>query len=205
VAVTPRRRTMTAGSATFAILLALAIGFGGGWLFKKDTATSTTTTTTAPTSTSSTTTTSTLPPALACGGAVLSGSVGTSQGAAGTIQMTFIVSNVGAKACTIDGYPTVQLLSPNTTAMMTTTVPGMAVFSPSAANAPPARQHVTAGGHVEFVLQFSDVPSGTERTCPLAASINVYPPNSATPFNVATSITPCNLGTLNVSPFFAAT
>jgi hypothetical protein len=197
---------MPAGSATLAILIALALGFGGGWLYKKESTTSTsTTTTTMPVVNGSTTTTTTNPPALACSGAVLSGSVGTLGGSAGTIQVSFLVANVGAKACTILGYPTLQLLSSNLTAMTTTTVPGMAAFGPAAANAAPKTQHVAVGGHVEFILQYSDVPSGTETTCPAAASVNVYPPNSATPFNVVTAIDACDLGTLNVSPFFAAT
>jgi hypothetical protein len=197
---------MPAGSATLAILIALVLGFGGGWLYKKESTTSTTTTTTTmPVVDGSTTTTTTTPPALACSGVVLSGSVITSQGAAGTIQVSFLVANVGARACTIHGYPMLQLLSSNMTAMTTTTVNGMAAFGPAAANAAPKTQHVAVGGHVEFVLQYSHVPSGTETTCPTAASVNVYPPDSATPFNVVTAIDACNLGTLNVSPFFAAT
>jgi hypothetical protein len=197
---------MSAGTATLAIIVALALGFGGGWLYKKGTTpTTTTTTTTTPTTTIPTTTTSTLPQALACSGSVLSGSVGTSGGAAGTIQMTFNVSNIGATTCSIHGYPTVKLLDANMIVMTGLTIQGNAVFQPAGANAAPKVQHVTAGGSVEFVLQFSDVPSGTERTCPQSASVNVYPPGSATSFNVVTAIAPCNSGTMNVSPFFGAT
>jgi hypothetical protein len=204
VAATPRRRMMPAGSATLAILVALAVGFGGGWLFKKET-TPTTTTTTTTTTSSTTTTSTTVVASIACVGSSLSGTVGTSGGAAGTIQTTIDVSNVGTKPCSIKGYPSVQLLDANQTPMTTTEVQGMASFSPAAANAAPRSQHLAVGATVEFVLQYSDVPSGTETTCPAAASINVYPPGSATSFNVAMSITPCSLGTLNVSPFFSGT
>src|SRR5271165_516784 len=133
---------MNAGSATLAVLVALIVGFGGGWLFRKDTATTTTTTTT--TTSSSTTTSSTIPLAAACSGAALAGSVSASQGAAGSVQVTFVVTNAGAKACTVDGYPSVQLLSANQTAMTTMRVLGGAVFQPAAANAAPKRQRVGA-------------------------------------------------------------
>ena len=136
---------------------------------------------------------------------MLVGSVGSSQGAAGTIQMTIDVTNEGSAPCRIKGYPTIQLLDSNMTEMTTTVVQGMADFEPAAANAAPTTQHLAAGGTDEFVMQYSDVPSGTQTTCPEAASINVYPPGSATPFNVIASITPCGLGMLNVSPFFSGT
>ncbi len=209
-----RRRTVSLSAATISAVLALVVGFGAGYLVRRATASTTTTTTTTTTSTSTTTTTTTtLVPLDKCTGADLAGTVGTSQAAAGTVQTTFTVSNVSGSPCALNGYPELILLNANQSSLPTSTVDGQAAFTqPTSrgtrlANAAPRPQRLTAGGQVTFVVQYSDVPVGSETSCPQSASVNVYPPGleAATPFNVSASMDPCNFGTVHVSPFFLAT
>jgi hypothetical protein len=197
-----RRRLVSFGGASLAALLALAIGFGGGWLARKET-TSTTTTSTTTTTSSSTTSTTAVARLSACGGNDLSGTVTSSPGgAAGTVSATITVSNVSSTGCTLHGYPELQLLSPNSEEMTTTTVDGGEGFPVAAANAAPRTVRLSVGHQATFLIQFSQTPTGTQTTCPEAASINVYPPGSTVNFNVAYELTPCDLGTIDVSPFF---
>jgi hypothetical protein len=204
---TARRRTVGLGATTLAVLVALALGFGAGWFTRTATTTTTTTTSTSTTTTtsSSTTTTTTVATLALCTGGDLSGAVTGSSGAAGTIQTTFEVTNRTATSCSLLGYPTLHLLSAAGNPIATTTVNGQSQFLVPAANRRPALQRLTPGGNATFVAQWSDVPTGAQHTCPTSASVDVYPPSSATPVNVVAQLGPCNAGTVNVSPFFAAT
>jgi hypothetical protein len=209
VATRSRRRTVSLASAWLAGLLALAIGFGGGWLARKE-STTTTTTPTTPTSSSSSSsssTSSTLRPLAECTGSALSGVLASSNGAAGTIELTFQVTNESGLGCTLHGYPQLQLLSANDDRLTTTTIDAGITFAdaPPAANEPAKTWRIKAGAQATFVAQYSDVPVGSEQSCPMASSVNVYPPGSSVPFNVAVQLSPCDFGTVNVSPFFAAT
>lgn len=196
-----RHRTVSFTSAVLAAALAIVVGFGGGWLARRETMAPATTTPAAPTS--APTTSSTLARASACLGSGLSGALVASSGAAGTVQATFAVTNVGAAACTLDGFPQLQLLNPNREVMTSTTVDGQAGFTPAAANLPATKLRLPPGGTATFVIQFSDVPAG-QSACPMAASLNVYPPSSSTAFDLTYGFSPCDAGTVNVSPFFAS-
>lgn len=201
-----RRRTVSALAATGLVIGALAVGFGGGWLTHRLTTTTTTTTTTS-TSTTTTSTTSTTTTTVAtiarCSGATLTGSQVSSEGAAGTIEVTYVVTNTSVARCQMDGYPDIQLLSSNDTDLQTTVVRGQ-TFTVAAANRPAAVVTLSVQGRASFMLSYSDVPTGTQTSCPQAASINVYPPASSTPLNIPSSIGPCSMGTVSVSPFYAA-
>jgi len=135
---------------------------------------------------------------------VLSGAVANSSGAAGTITAAIQVTNVGVAPCGLRGYPVLQLLSASGSPLPTQTIRGQTQFPASAANAPPSLQRLTPQGAVTFQLQYSDVPTGTETTCPQATSINVYVPASSAPVRVAEMLSPCSGGTVHVSPFYAA-
>jgi len=204
---TARRRTVSALSAVAIAAAALVVGFGAGYAVRK--ATSTTTTSTAPPSTTTsapTSTSTTLAPLAPCGGAALTGVVASSQGAAGTITTTVHLTNVGATACRTNGFPTLQLLDANAHPIATTVLHGQGSFPVAAANARPRPQRVTAGGTATFMFQYSDVPAGTQTTCPQASAINVYPPGSATPVLVtAQQLSVCNMGTVFVSPLYGST
>jgi hypothetical protein len=203
---TARRRTVSALSAVAVAGAALVVGFGAGYAVRKATSTTTTsapppsTTTSAPSSTSTT-----LRPLAPCSGAALTGSVASSQGAAGTITTTVRLTNGGATACRTDGVPTLQLLDANSHPIPTTVLHGHGTFPVAAANARPRPQRVTVGGTTTFMFQYSDVPAGTQTTCPQAAAINVYPPGSATPVLVTEQLSVCDMGTVYVSPLYGAT
>ena len=187
------RRSISVLTATIAIVAALAVGFGAGFLVRSATTTTTTTTTT------------TVPALTRCVGSQLSGTETPSGGAAGTITASFTVTNASGSACLLLGFPTLQMLGANGTPITTTPIPGGTQFSVPTANARPAAQRLAPGAHATFLVQYSDVPVGTETVCPTSATVNVYPPTSATSFNVAAQLQPCNAGTVHVSPFYGAT
>ena len=127
----------------------------------------------------------------------------TSSGAAGTIEGTFVVTNTAAVGCSLLGFPRLQLLAADASGIPTTTVPGQTSFSVAAANAPATLQRLAPGASAQFAVQYSQIPVGTQQTCPTSASVDVYPPGSVTSFNVIAQLDPCGAGSINVSPFFA--
>jgi hypothetical protein len=159
-------------------------------------ATSTTSTTSVPTTTTTTaasTTTSTASTTSAC--THITASPGQGQGAAGTITGLVTVTNAGTAACTVNGYPTVALFSGSGAPLPVTMVNGLTVTVSSAANAPSAT--------AQFAYQYSDVPVGSETSCPTSESASVSMPGSSTAsptFQLA--IGPCGSGTIKVSPVY---
>jgi hypothetical protein len=164
-------------------------------------ATSTTSASTTSTTTVSTTS-STAATSTAC--SHVSASPGQGQGAAGTITGVITVSNTGSTACTVNGYPTMALFSGSGAALTVTMVNGLTVSVSSAANAPPSSVSVAPAATAQFAYQYSDVPVGSETSCPTSESATVTMPGSTTPsamFQLA--IGPCGNGTIKVSPVFA--
>lgn len=195
----PRRRTLPLATAALAAALALVVGFGGGWVARQATTSSTTTTTSLPPPSSSST--STTAPLADCTGGQLNGAVATSTGATGTIEVDVDVTNTGA-ACVLDGYPNVQLLGASGQRLTTTVLDGATTFTLPQADDPPARGVLAAGGTAKLAIQFSDIPVGTQTTCPTSTDVDVYPPGSTTPFLLSARLDPCDQGTLHVSPMF---
>ncbi len=200
---TARRRRVSLAAATLVAVGALAVGFGAGYLVRKATTTTTTTTSTTSTSTTSTTSTTVVPLA-ACSGSSLTGVMTSSQGAAGTIQATVVLTSAAAASCKVIGYPSLLLLAANGTALTTTVVHGQATFSAAAANAAPQTQRVTPGGAVTFMLQYSQVPT-SEAPCPASSSMNVGVPGSSVPIHVTATMHVCDQGTVHVSSLYGGT
>ena len=204
-----RRRTVSLAAASLATLAALAVGFGAGYVTKDRTTTTTTSppatsSTSAPTTSSVPTTTSVVPLARCVGGS-LTGAVASSQGAAGTIEVTFSVTNVGAAPCLLFGYPSIQLLAASGAPITTTTIDDHTGFSVAAASRAPRRQRLTPRGTATFLLQYSQIPVGTEQVCPTSATVDVYPPGSRSAVAIPAALQPCDAGTVHVSPFYGAT
>jgi len=156
----------------------------------------TTTTTTAATSTSTAATSS------ACNR--ITASPGQGQGAAGTITGLITVTNTGTASCTVDGYPTMGLFSGSGAPLTVAMVNGLTVTVSTAANAPPSSISVAPSSTAEFAYQFSDVPVGSETSCPTSESADVTMPGATTAsptFQLA--IGPCGNGTIKVSPVYA--
>jgi hypothetical protein len=153
----------------------------------------TTTTTTA--STSSTAANSTR-----CVSSNLTGAIAGTQGGAGTFEVTIALKNTSTTPCTTGGYPGLQLVGASGTSLPTTTVRGGPL---SFERITPVSLTVPAGGTVWFNVGYSDVPTGGESSCPVAASLQVIPPNDTTHLTVTgLHAAVCNHGTLDSSPLF---
>ena len=155
-----------------------------------------TTTTTAASTTTSTAATS------AC--SRITGSPGQGQGAAGTITGLVTVTNTGTSACTVNGYPTVALYSGSGAPLTVTMVNGLTVTVSGPANAAPSSFSLAPSATAQFAYQYTDVPVGSETSCPTSESASVTMPGSSTAsptFQLA--IGPCSNGTIRVSPVYA--
>jgi hypothetical protein len=153
------------------------------------------------TSTSAATTTS-VPAGSACAARVLVTTLVGSQGAAGTFELTFALHNTSTQPCPMDGYAGVQLLDASGTELPTHVVSGGNL---SFTNFAPSPVTLGAGATAYFNLAYSDVPTGTETTCPTAAQIEVTPPHAVDHDTVAVHLMVCGAGTLTVSPVFSST
>ena len=164
--------------------------------------TTSTTATTPSTGSSSTasTTTSSVPAGLACAARDLVTNVVGSQGAAGTFELTFALHNTSGTPCPLDGYPGAQLVDASGTELPTHVVSGGSFQFTSFAPAPVT---LAAGATAYFNLAYSDVPTGTETTCPTAAKIEVTPPHAVDHDVVTIDAMVCGAGTLTVSPVFS--
>ena len=155
------------------------------------------------TTTSSSTTSTTAAASTAC--SRISASPTQGQGAAGTITGVIDVTNSGTSACTVDGYPTIALFSGSGAPLTVTMTNGLSVTVSAAANAAPSSVSVAPSASVQFVYQYSDVPVGSETSCPTSESADVTMPGASTAsatFQLA--IAPCGNGSIRVSPVYAS-
>jgi hypothetical protein len=162
----------------------------------------TTTTTSGPADTSSTTsvastTTNTGPGSAACATSQLAATVAGVNGAAGTIETTVALRNTSATTCVLAGYPTLQMVDTKGAALVTKTVDK---GSYSFTSQPAAPVTIPPGQSGSFNIGYSDVPTGTETTCPTSAALQITPPAVTGHLTLTASLTPCNGGTLVVSP-----
>ncbi len=137
-----------------------------------------------------------------CAAAHLAASVVGQQGAAGTQEATVALRNASMTPCGLSGYPGLQLVSAGGTALPTVVVRGGAYSFTAMAPAPTT---VQPGDAVYFNFGYSDVPTGSESTCPNSATVEITPPNAYGHLAVALRIAPCNGGTVTVSPVFILT
>ena len=153
------------------------------------------------TTTSSPTTTSTA--ATGCTG--VTASTGQSQGAAGTITGSIVLSESGTATCTFSGYPTMALFAAGGATIPVTMVDGLSVDISPQANAGPQSVTLSASSQLEFTYQYSDVPSGNETSCPSSTTVTVTAPGqSSATAPISLSLAPCDNGTIRVSPLYAA-
>jgi Protein of unknown function (DUF4232) len=131
-----------------------------------------------------------------CHTAGLSLAVNGSEGAAGTIFVTFRFTNNLGVSCTFFGFVGAQMLDSQNNPVPTQVIRGGDMLT----NLPgPATVTVPAGGAADFTLSWSDVPVGGETTCPQATQLAVIPPNEFSPLIVPVTLAPCNFGTVHVS------
>ncbi len=105
------------------------------------------------------------------------------QGAAGSSYGTYILTNTGASACTIFGYPGVSFLNSGGTTL------GVATRSSTV----PSTITVAPGQPASFVVHTSNI--GIDAGCAAAtqttATLLVYPPNQTVALRVATTQAAC--------------
>ncbi len=88
------------------------------------------------------------------------------------------VTNTGSTPCTANGYPTMALFSGSGAPLTVTMVNGLSVDVSAAANAAPSTVTLAPSGTAQFAYQFSDVPVGSETSCPTSESASVTMPGS---------------------------
>ena len=143
---------------------------------------SSTTTSSAPTTTTTTTsatTTTTSAVSAACNR--VSASAGQTMGAAGTITGVITLTNSGPATCVMNGYPVIALFSGSGAPIVVTMVDGLTVNLSPAANGPPTAVSVVPAGRAQFNYQYSDVPVGSETSCPTSEMAEVSAPGGASP------------------------
>jgi hypothetical protein len=165
--------------------------------------TSSSTTTSSTTAATSTTSTTTSVASTPCNR--ISASAGQMMGAAGTITGVITLTNTGTATCVMNGYPGMALFSGSGAPLVVTVVDRLTVNLSPPANGPPAAVSVSPAGTVQFAFQYSDVPVGSETSCPTSAMAQTTAPGaSAASPNFALAADPCGNGTIRVSPVYAS-
>jgi uncharacterized protein DUF4232 len=127
------------------------------------------------------------------------------QGAAGTIFLTFRLTNRGPAACTLHGFVSLQMLDAGGQPLPTRLVPNGGVFS----NQPPASTFslspaAAGANHAStFQVAYSDVRRAADVSCPPAFELLVTPPEEPEHLSIAARgwvLAPCNRGELDVTP-----
>jgi hypothetical protein len=129
--------------------------------------------------------------------------MGPTQGAAGTITGSVVLSSAGGAPCSLSGYPTVSLFAANGTSLVVTVIDGLSVNISAAANGAPKPVTLSPTSKLEFTYQYSDVPTGSQTSCPQSSTASASLPSGlgTTPHFVM-AIAPCNNGTIRVSPLY---
>lgn len=141
-----------------------------------------------------TTTTTTTPPR--CTVSQLSVRQTSSNGAAGSIGLTYAFTNISRSTCSLFGYPGMLMLNASGKPLPTTVVRAPSVVVPSVA------EHTVVlapNAIASFYAGYSDVSASS---CPQASRLEVTPPNDYDHLVISTAIAPCR-GRINVSPVFA--
>jgi hypothetical protein len=124
--------------------------------------------------------------------------IASSQGAAGHIAQMAQFTNKSNTVCTLFGFPGAVMLDAQHNA-----IPTKALWETSSYTFQnQQKQTVTLhpGGSAYFAVAWSDVPVGSETTCPTSAYLSVTPPNTFSVLTIADQINACNSGSLDISP-----
>ena len=177
---------------------------------RHSTSTVTTSTTASPgVGSTSTTTTSVVAPGSTCTGSDFHATFGLSQGAAGTVYSSVRLTKTTTGQCTLNGWPLLTLQNAQGAVVASRTIDlptsnSPIVFPDTAANAAPTTLTLATGASTSFDLAYSDVPTGSETSCPSVSSVAIAIAQGqavavATP---SYPLQPCGGGTVWVSPFF---
>jgi hypothetical protein len=127
-----------------------------------------------------------------------------SGGAAGSLGITYMFTNTSATACTLGGFPGLQLLNASGQPLNTTTIRNSE--TPSTVTLQPGR-------HAWFDIEFPTQTGFGSLQCPTSAALAVIPPNDTTALVIRGSggqigayggdIPHLMCGNINVSPVLA--
>jgi len=123
---------------------------------------------------------------------------GASQGAAGHLFQTLLLTSTGSSPCTMSGYPTAQLVSASQGSLPTRVVDGGGMLGNTP---PPSLITLFPGQAASFQVSWGDVQAGAA-ACETAGGIEVGPPGEAPSPALAVSglsMNVCNAGELDVS------
>lgn len=111
------------------------------------------------------------------------------DGTAGTVHGAWVFTNVSVDACTLNGYPDLQLYGRRGRPMSTTVVTDL----------PPAPAGVTLapGGSATFFSSYNDVTTGSHQ-CATSAVMQITPPNAVASLFVPAQLQACD-GIVHVS------
>lgn len=142
-----------------------------------------------------------LPVAAPCRGPQLKLSADGGDAGAGNRVSILGVQNVGTRACSLTGYPTVGLQDRqgrDLTAIRADQSPGSHFRQGQA----PTPVELAPQGKAFFDIAWNVVPNGEngEATCPSATRVRMIAPGDTSPVSLVQSFTPCG-GRIRVSPF----
>jgi len=125
------------------------------------------------------------------------------QGAAGTIFDTFRVTNTTQSPCSLYGYVGMLMLDASGAPMPTRVVRNGGMLSTQAG---PSRFLLQPGAAASFQAAWSDVPHGSETTCPQAARLEITPPDEFDHLVIPVNgwLAPCGGGEIDVAAIRAA-
>jgi len=118
-----------------------------------------------------------------------------STGAAGSVRLRFVFTNVSTSTCKLFGFAGMQLLNARQQPLPTYVQRGSSTVVPPE---PESDVVMTPGQHGSFYAGYSDVPTGGQ-ACRVSTSVEVTPPNDARHFTLKLAIAPCG-GLLTLSP-----
>jgi hypothetical protein len=132
---------------------------------------------------------------------------GQSNGAAGSIGQVVHFTNVSHAACTLEGYPGMQMLDGAGRPLATEVHRGSSVT----VQARPVRLvTLLAGGQASFELGYADATGFGDEHCPSSTRIEVTPPDDFRSLTIAWRLQPyggdiphLECGEITVSPVFA--
>ena len=109
----------------------------------------------------------------------------------------FALENNSSKQCTLSGYATLALFAADGSAVPTSTQQGGAEIPAALAV---ATITLAPGESASFLANWVTISSAN---CPVGAKLSITPPGNTKAVDLATSMTLCSPGTINVSPMQA--
>jgi hypothetical protein len=132
-----------------------------------------------------------------CSGSQLKAALLDSQGAAGTILFSVTLQNKGA-TCTLKGYPALGLADDKGLLPTRVVHGGLSVL-----NSAPKLVTLAHLGKASVLVAFSDVPVGSETSCPTGHAVILRTPGAWEWLTVRVETGACGHGTLRESPVLA--